>query len=475
MARRWWSKYPGGYRIVIAVVRNPPTLVEGLSPKASYVGALAARGESLAAFDGRCIPAGCVAPRSNTPGILGGRALPAGRLARLGATPDFHHGLLEAELAAELDQPRIENLERCTPGCSVDAVDGPDRIGVQRVVRVDVDLETITVVPEDFRQPQVEPGNPVLEQRLRSHERDSHGRRRKATGQRPPERWDDFGIRRGVVRAVRRPRNILPGKREREIERDWNDSVRLVLCLPLERRHDAAVQQFLRGIDDEASIAHRSSRIEASVQPDAPRKAGVDRDTDEVVAARERPVLLRQRHIVLHLTVLRPVDIGEIAHLVAAPTGELRILRGGDAIGRVVRGPYREVVRRADLAAERAAKGVPEIAAVVVVVAAGDPDVGSQLMLSLGCDVPVGVPLAVAREDGRVDLDGIRVVLAEVLIADRRAFAIRPKVTQVAVRDVVAVGVAPTTKAVRDGPGNRTGDGSGDIVRAELRDISAGG
>jgi len=55
---------------------------------------LAARGETLAAFDGRCIPVGCVAPRSNTPGILGGRALLAGRLARLGATPEFHHGLL---------------------------------------------------------------------------------------------------------------------------------------------------------------------------------------------------------------------------------------------------------------------------------------------------------------------------------------------------------------------------------------------
>lgn len=58
--------------------------------------ALAARGESLAAFDGRCIPAGCVAPPSNTLGILGRRALPAGRLARLGATPDSHHGLLGA-------------------------------------------------------------------------------------------------------------------------------------------------------------------------------------------------------------------------------------------------------------------------------------------------------------------------------------------------------------------------------------------
>ena len=55
---------------------------------------LTARGESLAAFDERCIPSGGVAPPSNTPGILSRRALPAGRLARLGATPDFHHGLL---------------------------------------------------------------------------------------------------------------------------------------------------------------------------------------------------------------------------------------------------------------------------------------------------------------------------------------------------------------------------------------------
>src|SRR5580765_1276035 len=68
-------------------------------------------GKSLAAFDGRCIldppqrgcrvgdpGAGCVAPRSNIPDILGRRALPSRRLARLGATPDFHHGLLSAVL-----------------------------------------------------------------------------------------------------------------------------------------------------------------------------------------------------------------------------------------------------------------------------------------------------------------------------------------------------------------------------------------
>src|SRR5436309_8098965 len=57
---------------------------------------LTARGERLAAFDERCIPASGVAPPSNTPGILSRRALPAGRLARLGATPDVHHGLFRA-------------------------------------------------------------------------------------------------------------------------------------------------------------------------------------------------------------------------------------------------------------------------------------------------------------------------------------------------------------------------------------------
>ena len=55
---------------------------------------LTARGESPSAFDERCILAACVAPPSNTGGILGRRALTARRFTRLGATPDFHHGLL---------------------------------------------------------------------------------------------------------------------------------------------------------------------------------------------------------------------------------------------------------------------------------------------------------------------------------------------------------------------------------------------
>jgi hypothetical protein len=79
-----------------------PTAHRGAEPM-SY---LAARGESPAAFGGRCIPPGCVAPRSNTPGILTRRALPSGRIARLGATPDFHHGLLRRSAARLHERPQ---------------------------------------------------------------------------------------------------------------------------------------------------------------------------------------------------------------------------------------------------------------------------------------------------------------------------------------------------------------------------------
>ena len=60
-----------------------------------HAAALAARGASTAAFDGRRIRAGGVAPPSNTFSILGCRALPARRLARLGAARHLHHGLLD--------------------------------------------------------------------------------------------------------------------------------------------------------------------------------------------------------------------------------------------------------------------------------------------------------------------------------------------------------------------------------------------
>ena len=72
----------------------PPSILRGRKDTKDTKEDLAARGESPTAFGRRCIPADCVAPPSNIPDILGRRALSAGRLAALGATPDFHHGLL---------------------------------------------------------------------------------------------------------------------------------------------------------------------------------------------------------------------------------------------------------------------------------------------------------------------------------------------------------------------------------------------
>src|SRR5437867_11278779 len=66
------------------------------------VRSLAARGETPPAFGRRCIPADCVAPPSNIPDILSRRALSAGRLAALGATADFHHGLLADQIELRL-------------------------------------------------------------------------------------------------------------------------------------------------------------------------------------------------------------------------------------------------------------------------------------------------------------------------------------------------------------------------------------
>ena len=70
---------------------------------------LAARGESPAAFDRHCIPPGYVASRSHTAGMLPRRTLPRPGAALLttglGATRNFHHGLLGMLAACALIAP----------------------------------------------------------------------------------------------------------------------------------------------------------------------------------------------------------------------------------------------------------------------------------------------------------------------------------------------------------------------------------
>src|SRR5437762_14161857 len=103
---------------------------------------LAARSESLAAFDERCIPACGVAPPSNTPGILSRRALPAGRLARLGATPDSHHGLLGAQVTtATLVGQLRDSSSAVIPGATVVATH--EGTGVSREAVTDANGEFV--------------------------------------------------------------------------------------------------------------------------------------------------------------------------------------------------------------------------------------------------------------------------------------------------------------------------------------------
>jgi hypothetical protein len=87
----------------------------------------------------------------------------------------------EVERTSDLDQPRIEDLQRRTPARTVGAVHGADGVRVQRVVRVQVDLDAVPIELEDLRQPQIEAGDTVLEQRLRCNERNGRGRSCDAT------------------------------------------------------------------------------------------------------------------------------------------------------------------------------------------------------------------------------------------------------------------------------------------------------
>ncbi len=77
---------------------------------------LAARGESPAAFDRRCIPPGAalgvVYDGSNTPGILPPPALRGERLDGLGATPGFHHGLPGRDAGQGEEQAEDDRRQR---------------------------------------------------------------------------------------------------------------------------------------------------------------------------------------------------------------------------------------------------------------------------------------------------------------------------------------------------------------------------
>ncbi|MEP7303968.1 MAG: efflux RND transporter periplasmic adaptor subunit [Acidobacteriota bacterium] len=84
---------------------------------------LTTRGKSPSAFGERCIPPRGVAQRSNTPGILAFRAWRSGRITRLGATTDFHHGLLTPNPSANRWRRRSKYAQDTAPSSRQRLVD----------------------------------------------------------------------------------------------------------------------------------------------------------------------------------------------------------------------------------------------------------------------------------------------------------------------------------------------------------------
>src|SRR5262245_31618042 len=80
---------------------------------------------------------------------------------------------LEADLAAELEEPRIQNLRRPRPAGAVGAVHRADRAAVQRVIGIEVQLYAPSLSDtDDLADTKVQPRDPVFEERLRRDQRD---------------------------------------------------------------------------------------------------------------------------------------------------------------------------------------------------------------------------------------------------------------------------------------------------------------
>src|SRR5262245_12496102 len=75
---------------------------------------------------------------------------------------------LEADVPADLEQPRIENRRRLPPASVEGVLNGKNTAAVQCIVRVEIDLQPPALRElEDLAQTKIETRHPVLEQRVR--------------------------------------------------------------------------------------------------------------------------------------------------------------------------------------------------------------------------------------------------------------------------------------------------------------------
>ena len=133
----------------------------------------------------------------------------------------------------------------------------------------------------------------------------------------------------------------------------------------------------------------------------------------------------------MRLDVVQPADI------VSAAAGKPRIDGCLDAVRIVVRRSDREVFGDPDC-------GVIEVvAAIVAVIASGERQPRPELVLHFRRKIPVRIPFAPPAEHFVGPARGERVVFAEVPIRNRITFAVHLEVAQVAIRNVISVGVSP--------------------------------
>ena len=196
-------------------------------------------------------------------------------------------------------------------------------------------------------------------------------------------------------------------------------------------------------IDVEAKVVQDTPGVDATGEPRAGGEPRVDADVDEVVRVDLLPVMRRLRHHVLDLSEFVLVDVVQAAHLVPAPARKPRIDRRGDAVRTVVRLGHRQVV------------GGPEVARPIAVVTGVHRQPRPKLLLHLRPDVPEIIADAEAVKHIVGPNSGRRVVLAKVLIIERPALSVRAEIAQVAVRNVVPVGIIPRAGRRVDGRGDR--------------------
>src|SRR5262249_38663570 len=93
----------------------------------------------------------------------------------------------------------------------------------------------------------------------------------------------DVSCRHRVARLVCRSGQVLQRPRDHEALPKREASVELQLRLTPERRHNMAVQQVLRAVDHEATIAQRPTGVDPAAESAAATEPHISREVNEVV------------------------------------------------------------------------------------------------------------------------------------------------------------------------------------------------